>query len=175
MLISPNNCEFGSKFWIRPDEADPFLVNTHLKCIPGTRMEPWTPEPVNAYSFLLFYNLLSVLCELCGEILPISRFIPSMGRIESMHPFYSLQWHFIQTHLPESSVEIRAGCPFNCRCSCRIFDQYCLTSEQDSFLPRTFSASKCQRPHRVQAIILPADFSYLWIWTIQIAQKKKGT
>ena len=25
MLISPNNCQFGSKFWIRPDEADAFL------------------------------------------------------------------------------------------------------------------------------------------------------
>jgi hypothetical protein len=26
MLISPNNRQFGSKFWIGPDEADPFLV-----------------------------------------------------------------------------------------------------------------------------------------------------
>jgi hypothetical protein len=40
MLISPNNCQFGSNFWIRPDEAGAFLVNTHLKCSPGTRMEP---------------------------------------------------------------------------------------------------------------------------------------
>ena len=39
-LISPNNCQFGSKFWIRPDEAYAFLVNTHTKCSPGTRMEP---------------------------------------------------------------------------------------------------------------------------------------
>jgi hypothetical protein len=40
MLIFPNNCQFGSKFWIRPDEADAFLVNTHPKCSPGTRMQP---------------------------------------------------------------------------------------------------------------------------------------
>jgi hypothetical protein len=40
MLISPNNCQFGSKFWIRPDEADAFLENTHPKYSPGTRMEP---------------------------------------------------------------------------------------------------------------------------------------
>ena len=33
-------CDLGSKFWIEPDEADVFLVNTHLKCSPGTRMEP---------------------------------------------------------------------------------------------------------------------------------------
>ena len=30
MLIFPNNCQFGSKFWISPDEADAFLVNTDL-------------------------------------------------------------------------------------------------------------------------------------------------
>ena len=40
MLIFPNNCQFGFKFWIRPDEADAFLINTHPKCSPGTRMEP---------------------------------------------------------------------------------------------------------------------------------------
>ena len=40
MLISPSNCKFGSKFWIRPDENGAFLVNTHSKCSPGTRMEP---------------------------------------------------------------------------------------------------------------------------------------
>ncbi|OEU52288.1 MAG: hypothetical protein BA861_03850 [Desulfobacterales bacterium S3730MH5] len=40
MLISPNNCQFGSKFWIRLEEADAFLVNTHPKCSPWTRMEP---------------------------------------------------------------------------------------------------------------------------------------
>ena len=39
MLISPNNCQFGFKFWIRPDEADAFPANTHPKCSPGTRME----------------------------------------------------------------------------------------------------------------------------------------
>ncbi len=47
MLIFPNNCQFGSKFWIRLDEADAILVNTHPKCSPGTRMEPWNPEPLN--------------------------------------------------------------------------------------------------------------------------------
>jgi len=40
MFIFPNNCLIGSKFWIRPDEVDAFLVNTHSKCSPGTRMEP---------------------------------------------------------------------------------------------------------------------------------------
>jgi hypothetical protein len=40
MLISPNNYQFVSKFWIRPNEADAFLVNTHLKGSPETRMEP---------------------------------------------------------------------------------------------------------------------------------------
>ncbi len=40
MLIFPNNCQFGSKFWISPDEANAFFVNTHPKCSPGTRMEP---------------------------------------------------------------------------------------------------------------------------------------
>jgi hypothetical protein len=28
-LIFPNNFQFGSKFKIRPDETDAFLVNTH--------------------------------------------------------------------------------------------------------------------------------------------------
>jgi len=40
MFIFPSNFQFGSKFWIRPDETDPFLVNTHSKWNPGTRMEP---------------------------------------------------------------------------------------------------------------------------------------
>jgi hypothetical protein len=39
MLILPNNCQFGSKFWIGPDEADAFLVNTHPKCSSGTNAE----------------------------------------------------------------------------------------------------------------------------------------
>ena len=30
MLIFANNCQFGSRFCFRPDEADAFLVNTHL-------------------------------------------------------------------------------------------------------------------------------------------------
>jgi hypothetical protein len=34
-----NTCQFGSKFWIRPEETDAFLVNTHPKYNPGTRME----------------------------------------------------------------------------------------------------------------------------------------
>jgi hypothetical protein len=40
MLISLNNCQFGSKFWIRPDEADAFLVNTHPKRSPAKRIQP---------------------------------------------------------------------------------------------------------------------------------------
>jgi hypothetical protein len=31
MLIFANNCHFGSKFWIKPDEAEAFLVNSHPK------------------------------------------------------------------------------------------------------------------------------------------------
>jgi hypothetical protein len=38
-LIFPSNCEFGSKFWITPDEADAFVVNMQPKCSPGTRIE----------------------------------------------------------------------------------------------------------------------------------------
>ena len=40
MLIFANNCQSGSRFCFRSDEADAFLVNTHPKCSPGTRMEP---------------------------------------------------------------------------------------------------------------------------------------
>jgi hypothetical protein len=36
----PGNCQFSFKFWIRPDETDAFIVNTHPKCSPGIRMEP---------------------------------------------------------------------------------------------------------------------------------------
>jgi hypothetical protein len=39
LLIFPNNCQFCRRFCIRPDEADAFLVNTHPKCSPGTRMK----------------------------------------------------------------------------------------------------------------------------------------
>jgi len=40
MLIFQNNCQFGLKSWIRSDEADAFLLNTHPKCSPGMRMKP---------------------------------------------------------------------------------------------------------------------------------------
>jgi hypothetical protein len=40
MLISQNYCQFGSNFWIRLDEVGAFLVNTHPKCSPASRMEP---------------------------------------------------------------------------------------------------------------------------------------
>jgi len=40
MLIFQNNCRFGFKSWIWPDEADAFLVNTHPKRGPGMRTEP---------------------------------------------------------------------------------------------------------------------------------------
>ena len=36
MLIFSNNCQFGSKFWISPDEVDAFLVNTHPVIFTGT-------------------------------------------------------------------------------------------------------------------------------------------
>ncbi len=50
MLIFPSNCQFGTKFWIRPDEDEAFLVNTHSKWSPGTRMQPWTSEPLNPWT-----------------------------------------------------------------------------------------------------------------------------
>jgi len=40
MFIFPSNCQLGSKFWIRPDEDDAFVVNTYSQFSPGTRMEP---------------------------------------------------------------------------------------------------------------------------------------
>ena len=40
MLIPPDNCQFGPKFWIGPAEADALLVNTNPKCSPGARMLP---------------------------------------------------------------------------------------------------------------------------------------
>jgi hypothetical protein len=40
MAIFQSNCKFGSKFWIGPVEDDAFLINTHSKCSPGTKMEP---------------------------------------------------------------------------------------------------------------------------------------
>ncbi len=40
MLIFPSNCQFNSKFWIGPDEADAFLINTEPKCTPWMRIEP---------------------------------------------------------------------------------------------------------------------------------------
>jgi hypothetical protein len=39
-LKFPSNCQFGYKFWIRHDENDAFLINTHSKCSAGRRMEP---------------------------------------------------------------------------------------------------------------------------------------
>ncbi len=59
MLISPSNCQFGSKFWIRPYKADTFLVNTHLKCSPGTRMEPWTRATLNPRRRFLVSSTIS--------------------------------------------------------------------------------------------------------------------
>ena len=43
MLIYQNNYQYGSKFWIRPVEADALVVNTHPKCRPETGMEPLNP------------------------------------------------------------------------------------------------------------------------------------
>jgi len=30
MFIFPGNCQFSFKCWIRPDETDAFIVNTHM-------------------------------------------------------------------------------------------------------------------------------------------------
>jgi hypothetical protein len=40
MLIFQNNYQFGFKSWIKSDEADVFIVNTHPKRSPGMRTEP---------------------------------------------------------------------------------------------------------------------------------------
>jgi len=40
MLISPNYFQFGFKFWIRPEEADAFLINTHPKSSSEMKIEP---------------------------------------------------------------------------------------------------------------------------------------
>jgi len=45
MHIFLNNCQFISKFWIRPDKAHAFLVNTHLKFSLVTKMEPLNLYP----------------------------------------------------------------------------------------------------------------------------------
>ena len=38
-LIFLSNCQFGSKFWITPDEAGAFVINMHPKCSQGIRFE----------------------------------------------------------------------------------------------------------------------------------------
>jgi hypothetical protein len=43
------NCQFGTEFWIRPDEANAFLVYTHPKCSPETRIEPLNLCPVTPF------------------------------------------------------------------------------------------------------------------------------
>ncbi len=40
MVILSSNCQFGSKFWIRPVEDNAFFINTRSKCSPGMKMEP---------------------------------------------------------------------------------------------------------------------------------------
>jgi hypothetical protein len=43
ILIFPNNCQYGSKFWIRPDEADPFVLIIYIpNAIQG---RAWNPLP----------------------------------------------------------------------------------------------------------------------------------
>ena len=34
VLIFPSNCQISSKYWIGPEEADAFLINTEHKCTP---------------------------------------------------------------------------------------------------------------------------------------------
>jgi hypothetical protein len=53
ILIFPNNCQFGSNFWIRPDEVDAFLVSTHPKCGLGTKNGTLDPESLNVRTFLM--------------------------------------------------------------------------------------------------------------------------
>ena len=60
MLIFPSNGQFGSKFWIKPDEDDVFLVNT-FQMQSGDEngtLNLWTFEPVNAYDELRYMLLL---------------------------------------------------------------------------------------------------------------------
>jgi hypothetical protein len=40
MLIFPSCCQFGYKFCVRHEEDDALLINTNVKCNPGTRMDP---------------------------------------------------------------------------------------------------------------------------------------
>ena len=40
IVIFSSNCQFGSKFWIRPVEDDAFIINIRSKCSPGTKIEP---------------------------------------------------------------------------------------------------------------------------------------
>jgi len=47
ILISPSNCQFVPKFWIRLDETGAFLVNTQHKCSLRTRMEPAGGQALN--------------------------------------------------------------------------------------------------------------------------------
>jgi len=49
-LVSPCNCQFGSKFRISSAKDNHLPVNTHCKCSPGTRT-----EPLNSYLFFSTY------------------------------------------------------------------------------------------------------------------------
>jgi hypothetical protein len=66
MLIPSNNCQFGSKFWISPDEADAFVVNTHPIAVQGREcnLEPLnllTREPLqNKYQLFACHFSLHI-------------------------------------------------------------------------------------------------------------------
>ena len=51
ILISPSNCQFNSKYWIGPDEADAFLINSCAAII----------LPVGALEAYLIYLALDVI------------------------------------------------------------------------------------------------------------------
>jgi hypothetical protein len=46
-FIFSSGCQFSFRFWIRPDETDVSLVNTHPNAVRGRE---WNLEPVNAYN-----------------------------------------------------------------------------------------------------------------------------
>jgi hypothetical protein len=51
MLIFPNNCQFGSIFWISLDEADAFLVNKTSQMQSRNENATLNPfEPLKAYN-----------------------------------------------------------------------------------------------------------------------------
>ena len=101
MFIFPSNCQFSFKFWIRTDETDAFLVNTHPKCSPGTRMEPWTPEPL-AQTDHRHYTCEKYSLSLLKQRLGI---MPRVAPGRALNPWTPTQKAFIV------SLIFKFGCP----------------------------------------------------------------